>query len=98
MTEKRFRFTKSAVDGVANPTEAEVGTVGYRIVWDTQVIGFGLQLRHLDVEPAIVAETCALRHLVLPWSDDEMNRCDIRMRQETTHEIECMALNAGDLR
>src|ERR1700731_998107 len=45
MTEKRFRFTKSAVDGLAIPTEAEVGTVGYRMVWDTQVIGFGLQLR-----------------------------------------------------
>jgi hypothetical protein len=45
MTDKRFRFTKSAVDGLAIPTEAEVGTVGYRMVWDTQVIGFGLQLR-----------------------------------------------------
>jgi len=38
MIEKRFRFTKSAVDALEHPTEAEVGTVGYRIVWDTQVI------------------------------------------------------------
>ena len=34
---------KSVVDALEPPTEAEVGTVGYRMVWDTQVIGFGLQ-------------------------------------------------------
>jgi hypothetical protein len=45
MNEKRFRFSKSAVDRLAIPTKAEVSTVGYRMVWDTQVIGFGLQLR-----------------------------------------------------
>src|SRR5467141_3659968 len=45
MNEKRFRFSKSTVDGLAIPTETEAGTVGYTMVWDTQVIGFGLQLR-----------------------------------------------------
>jgi integrase len=45
MTEKRFRFTKSAVDGLAIPTKDEVVTVGYTMVWDTQVTGLGLQLR-----------------------------------------------------
>ena len=45
MNEKRFRFTKSAVDGLAIPTEDDVGTAGYTIVWDTQLTGFGLQLR-----------------------------------------------------
>ena len=45
MHEKRFRFTKSAVDGLAIPTRDDVGTVGYTIAWDTQVTGFGLQLR-----------------------------------------------------
>jgi hypothetical protein len=45
MTGKSFRFTKSAVDALEIPTAAQVGRVGYRMVWDTQVIGFGLQLR-----------------------------------------------------
>jgi integrase len=45
MNEKRFRFSKSTVDGLAIPTKAEVGTVGYTIVWDTQVTCFGLQIR-----------------------------------------------------
>jgi integrase len=45
MTERRFRFTKSSVDGLAIPTRDEVGTAGYTMVWDTQVTGFGLQLR-----------------------------------------------------
>jgi integrase len=45
VTERRFRFTKSAVDGLAIPTRDEVGTVGYTIVWDTHVTGFGLQPR-----------------------------------------------------
>jgi integrase len=53
MTEKRFRFTKSAVDGLAIPTKADVGKVGYRMVWDTQVIGFGLQLRPSGVKTFI---------------------------------------------
>ena len=45
MTEKRFRFNKSTVDGLAIPTKADVGTVGYMMVWNTQVTGFGLQVR-----------------------------------------------------
>jgi hypothetical protein len=45
MNEKRFRFTKAAVDGLPIPTQIDVGTVGYTMVWDTQVTGFGLQLR-----------------------------------------------------
>jgi integrase len=45
MNEKRFRFTKAAVDGLAIPTKDDVGTIGYAMVWDTQVTGFGLQLR-----------------------------------------------------
>jgi integrase len=45
MTERRFRFTKAAVDGLATPSKGDVGTVGYTMVWDTQVTGFGLQLR-----------------------------------------------------
>jgi Arm DNA-binding domain len=45
MNEKRFRFTKAVVDGLAIPTEDDAGTVGYTMVWDTQVMGFGLQLR-----------------------------------------------------
>jgi Arm DNA-binding domain len=53
MTEKRFKFTKSAVDALDIPTEAEVGTVGYRMVWDTQVIGFGLQLRPSGIKTFI---------------------------------------------
>ena len=53
MIEKRFRFTKSAVDALEHPTEDEVGTVGYRIVWDTQVIGFGLQLRPSGIKTFI---------------------------------------------
>src|ERR1700726_3006197 len=53
MAEKRFRFTKSAVDALELPTEAEVGTVGYRMVWDTQVIGFGLQLRPSGIKTFI---------------------------------------------
>jgi integrase len=53
MNEKRFRFTKSAVDALGIPTEAEVGTVGYTMVWDTQVIGFGLQLRPSGIKTFI---------------------------------------------
>jgi len=45
MNEKRFRFTKAVVDGLSIPTKDDVGTVGYAMVWDTQVTGFGLQLR-----------------------------------------------------
>jgi len=45
MNEKRFRFTKAAVDGLSIPTKDDVGTIGYAMVWDTQVTGFGLQLR-----------------------------------------------------
>ena len=45
MSEKRFRFTKAAVDGLSIPTKDDVGTIGYAMVWDTQVTGFGLQLR-----------------------------------------------------
>ena len=45
MNEKRFRFTKSAVAGLSIPAKEEVCTVGYTMVWDTQVMGFGLQLR-----------------------------------------------------
>jgi len=45
MDEKRFRFNKSTVDGLPVPTKDGVGTVGYVMVWDTQVTGFGLQLR-----------------------------------------------------
>jgi hypothetical protein len=44
MSEKRFRFTKSAVDGLAVPIREAVGTVGYTMVWDTLVTGLGLQL------------------------------------------------------
>jgi hypothetical protein len=32
MNEKRFRFTKSAVDGLAIPTKDDVGTVGYTML------------------------------------------------------------------
>jgi hypothetical protein len=45
MNEKRFRFTKTAVDALATPSKGDVGTVGYAMVWDTQVTGFGGQLR-----------------------------------------------------
>src|SRR5690348_13219868 len=45
MNEKRFRFSKAIVDSLAIPTKAKVGTVGYTMVWDTQVTGFGLQVR-----------------------------------------------------
>jgi hypothetical protein len=53
MNQKRFRFTESAVDGLAIPTKDEVGTVGYTIVWDTQVTGFGLQLRPSGIKTVI---------------------------------------------
>jgi hypothetical protein len=33
------------VDGLATPSKGDVGTVGYAMVWDTQVTGFGVQLR-----------------------------------------------------
>jgi integrase len=55
MNEKRFRFSKSTVDGLAIPTKAEVGTVGYTMVWDTQVIGFGLQLRPSGLKTIIIS-------------------------------------------
>ena len=45
MNERPFRFTKAAVDGLAIPRKDDVGTIGYTIVWDSQVTGFGLQLR-----------------------------------------------------
>jgi hypothetical protein len=41
MNEKRFRFTKAVVDGLAIPTRDEVSTVGYAMVWDTQVFESG---------------------------------------------------------
>jgi hypothetical protein len=54
VNDKRFRFTKSAVDGLASPTKAEVGTVGYTMVWDTQVTGFGLLFRPSGVKTFIL--------------------------------------------
>jgi len=45
MADKRFRFTKTAIDQLPIPTLGEAGTAGYVMYWDSAVIGFGVLVR-----------------------------------------------------
>jgi integrase len=45
MAEKRIRLTKAAIDALPDLTHDDVGKVGYRIFWDRDLVGFGVQVR-----------------------------------------------------
>jgi integrase len=45
MRENRYRFTKSLIDALPIPTEAEAGSAGYLMYWDVAVGGFGVLVR-----------------------------------------------------
>jgi integrase len=45
MTEKSFRFTKTAIDQLPNPTEVSAGSARYVIYWDSVVVGLGVVVR-----------------------------------------------------
>jgi integrase len=45
MGENRLRFTKSLIDALPIPTEANAGSAGYQMYWDVSVTGFGVLVR-----------------------------------------------------
>lgn len=50
----KFTFTKSAIDALPIPSKDECGKVGYRLHWDTQLPGFGLQVRPTGLKTFIL--------------------------------------------
>jgi integrase len=55
MHKNGLSFTKAAIEKLPTPTRAEAGSVGYVFYWDTQLKGFGVQVRSSGAKTFVYA-------------------------------------------
>jgi hypothetical protein len=56
--------------------------------------GAAVHIRDVNDHPSILYSACGLEHTLLPWRNDEMQRRDPRLEQETARDIQGITLQS----
>src|SRR6185437_7736915 len=67
------------------------------IVPEVSVERAGFHLGDVNGKPSVRAKSGSLHELTLPWRNDKMNSGYFRLLQKTSHQVEGMALQPGEV-